>query len=167
MGIKKDVAFYLLQCKWCHSNFVLCRPCYRGHVYCSDECRAMGRREGKRRCNRQNESSEEGKLDHRERQRKCRDSKRKLKDEESVLLIYRSIGTAAESSAKVGCVTDMVPKDGSAMAVSEAQSGPQLKRGPQNAEPYQFGTVRCCKCGRPGRLVMPYEVKRRFLKERR
>ena len=161
MGSKKEITFYLLQCKRCRVNFVLCRSCYRGHVYCSDECRAEGRREGKRRCNRQNQSTDEGKADHRERQQKYQSSKRKPQDEGSVLPIYCSIAAWVGSSANAGCLTDMVPKDGSAMAISALQTSSPRKKGPQNAGSFRSGTVRCCICGRRGVFVMPFEVKRR------
>ncbi len=107
-----------------------------------------GKREGKRRWNQKNQASEEGQLDHRERQRKYRDGN--PKDEAS----------QEPADQKVGCVTDIVLKDGSSMAVCPVESGSRLKRS-QDRLQQAVDKVICCICGRRGRWIMPFEVKRR------
>lgn len=56
----------------CGSVFFVCRPCDRGQRYCSDRCRGKARREQRRAANRRHQSSPEGRLDHRDRQRAYR-----------------------------------------------------------------------------------------------
>ena len=57
----------------CGVMFYICRSCYRGQVYCGDECRRRMRRQQKRRANRKHQDSPEGRLDHRDRQRAYRE----------------------------------------------------------------------------------------------
>ena len=40
-----DVELVGRLCKWCGTGFGVCRSCYRGHVYCKDECRILARRQ--------------------------------------------------------------------------------------------------------------------------
>ena len=59
-------------CRWCGTVFYVCRPCDRGQRYCSDRCREKARREQRRVANGRHQRSEEGRLDHRDRQREYR-----------------------------------------------------------------------------------------------
>ena len=52
--------------------FYVCRRCDRGQRYCSERCRGKARREQRRAANRRHQRSEEGRLDHRDRQRAYR-----------------------------------------------------------------------------------------------
>lgn len=56
----------------CGTVFYLCRPCDRGQRYCSERCRGKSRREQRRAANRRHQRSDEGRLDHRDRQREYR-----------------------------------------------------------------------------------------------
>lgn len=56
----------------CGAVFYVCRSCDRGQRYCSERCRAKARREQRRAANRRHQRSEEGRLDHRDRQRQYR-----------------------------------------------------------------------------------------------
>jgi len=56
----------------CGSVFYVCRPCDRGQRYCSERCREQARREQRREANLRHQRSEEGRLDHRDRQREYR-----------------------------------------------------------------------------------------------
>ncbi len=60
----------------CGVMFYICRSCYRGQVYCGDECRRRMRRQQRRRANRRHQQSREGRLDHRDRQRAYRERRR-------------------------------------------------------------------------------------------
>ena len=53
----------------CGAVFYLCRSCDRGQRYCSERCREKSRREQRREANRRHQPSDEGRLDHRDRQR--------------------------------------------------------------------------------------------------
>ena len=57
----------------CGVMFYICSSCYRGQVYCGDECRRRMRRQQMRVANRKHQDSPEGRLDHRDRQRAYRE----------------------------------------------------------------------------------------------
>jgi hypothetical protein len=56
----------------CGAVFYLCRSCDRGQRYCSERCRERSRRCQRRAANLRHQRSEEGRLDHRDRQREYR-----------------------------------------------------------------------------------------------
>ncbi len=80
MGSLMACSAFLLRllCARCRATFFICRCCYRGHKYCSDECREPARQEQKRQANRRHRHSEEGRLDNRDRVRAHRARKRAL-----------------------------------------------------------------------------------------
>ena len=55
-------------CPECRRIFLICIPCLRRRIYCSDACASMARRESSREANRRHQQSEEGRADHRDRQ---------------------------------------------------------------------------------------------------
>jgi hypothetical protein len=62
----------LCRARACGAVFYVCRSCDRGQRYCSQRCRDKTRREQRRAANRRHQRSEEGRLDHRDRQREYR-----------------------------------------------------------------------------------------------
>jgi hypothetical protein len=68
-GLKKN-------CVSCRQDFVICKSCYRGHRYCSADCRALGYRQHKANSRKKYDSSAEAKADHRDRQREFRKRKK-------------------------------------------------------------------------------------------
>ena len=63
---------YVLSCKHCCNTFVICKSCYRGHKYCSSNCRKFGYEESRKKARVKYDQSEEAKLDHRDRSRRHR-----------------------------------------------------------------------------------------------
>ena len=61
----------------CGAVFWICRHCDRGHRYCSDGCRQKTARQQGRDANRRHQQSQEGRLDHRDRQRDYRERRRR------------------------------------------------------------------------------------------
>ena len=61
----------------CGGVFWICCHCDRGHRYCSDRCRRKKRRQQRRDANRRHQQSQEGRLDHRDRQRDYRERRRR------------------------------------------------------------------------------------------
>ena len=57
----------------CGVVFWICRHCDRGHRYCGERCRQKKRRQQGRDANRRHQQSQEGRLDHRDRQRDYRE----------------------------------------------------------------------------------------------
>ena len=56
-------------CAGCRSIFFICRRCDRGQIYCGIGCRVRGRRQAQARANARHQASDEGRADHRDRQR--------------------------------------------------------------------------------------------------
>jgi hypothetical protein len=74
MATGEQVLLRQRQCRAesCGAVFYLCRPCDRGQRYCSERCREKSRRQQRRAANRRHQRSDEGRLDHRDRQREYR-----------------------------------------------------------------------------------------------
>ena len=60
------------RCSWCLKVFFLCPSCYQGQSYCGPECREAVRQRVARAAQARHQRSEEGRLDHRDRQRAYR-----------------------------------------------------------------------------------------------
>jgi len=65
---------YLIQirCRWCGALFCVCRRCWRGQAYCSDECRIAKKRQNHREAERQYRQTPKGKKAHREAENRRR-----------------------------------------------------------------------------------------------
>lgn len=70
MCAQREVVLYLRVCRYepCGKVFYICRSCFRGQGYCSDLCKQFNRRMQCREANRKHQESEEGRLDHNQRQ---------------------------------------------------------------------------------------------------
>ncbi len=61
-----------IQCRWCAFYFCICRSCYRGHAYCSDECRVFGKRKRQSIAQEKYRQTQKGKRNHCEAENKRR-----------------------------------------------------------------------------------------------
>jgi ribosomal protein S14 len=70
MCAHREVVLYQLVCRYepCGKVFYICRSCFRGHAYCSYPCFKANRDKQCREANRRHQESEEGRLDHNQRQ---------------------------------------------------------------------------------------------------
>ena len=59
-------------CGCCRMIFHMCRSCYRGQVYCSEECRDSGYRRNHREAQRKYRSTEKGRQSHCDAERRRR-----------------------------------------------------------------------------------------------
>lgn len=125
MGGVQPRLFYGWRCHapGCGVPFFVCRSCYRGQRYCSDGCRQAARREQRRAANRRHQQSDDGRLDHRDRQRAYRQR--------------RLAGVTDQGSAPA-------PASGSIAA-----PGPTGRTARRRAR----RPVCCIVCGRRGRLI--------------
>lgn len=159
------------RCAFCKQVFFLCRPCDRGHRYCTPPCRLQGRRLVLRRARARHQKSPLGRLDHRDRQRAYRDRQRQRR-------VMDLSSPAHSGSAKLGpvgptslpaertphvapCSTplDLPTVLGPAPAVSASAASspavrptlPQASLGlPQPQQlPEPPSQARCARCGRP------------------
>lgn len=118
----------------CQALFFICSHCDRGHCYCSEDCRRQARLRQRRCANQRYQRSEEGRLDHRDRQQQ-----------------YRCRQQAAAVS-----VTDH-----SSISISSpaSWSGGQVEADARKApwpEAVAWGPPRCRICGRAFRYINPY-----------
>jgi hypothetical protein len=112
--------------------FFICSHCYRGQRYCSDTCRAQARRQQRRAANGRHQRSEEGRLDHRDRQRAYRQR--------------RAAGVTDQSSGARVAYGMMAVPPAAALVVERRR----LYESPMP------GSVVCRFCGRRGRWVQMF-----------
>ena len=67
-----DVLLIEIECRHCKTCFVMCRECYRGHVYCGTACRIKAQKISHRRSQKKYRRTEKGKTAHRENEKKRR-----------------------------------------------------------------------------------------------
>lgn len=123
----------------CRAMFFLCSRCDRGQRYCSDACRQQARLGQHRVANRRYQQSEEGRLDHRDRQRcyRARRAQARVTDQGSLLI--------AGSASSEGGPVEASPRNG-----SDGSGAALLPRWPQTRP----GVRLCCRvCGRVGRFL--------------
>ena len=92
-----------IRCHECLALFFVCEPCFRGHGYCAEECRVTARRRQLRAANARHQRTEEGREDHRDRQRELRRRQRErsgVTDQGSA--IYPADFTVSPADAFVG-----------------------------------------------------------------
>lgn len=53
-----------VHCRWCGTRFFICRRCWRGQAYCSDECRCQGRLRVHREAQRRYRQTRKGRKAH-------------------------------------------------------------------------------------------------------
>jgi len=73
-----DDSYREVRCGLCWTIFYLCRCCDRGQRYCQDLCRKEARRRSSRAAGGRHQASDEGRLDHRDRQRAYRARRRAI-----------------------------------------------------------------------------------------
>lgn len=59
-------------CRLCGSEFTMCLRCWRGHAYCSDDCKEKGYDKTRQAARDNYAKSPKGKINHAERQRRYR-----------------------------------------------------------------------------------------------
>lgn len=77
-----------IRCRWCGMRFCICRRCWRGQSYCSEECRRLGRRRVHREAQRRYRQTQKGKKAHRQAENRRRhtlnqDNEKKMDDSSS------------------------------------------------------------------------------------
>jgi hypothetical protein len=60
-----DVLLIKIVCKHCKTLFYMCRACFRGHVYCSDQCRNTACIRARRIAQSKYRTSKKGRIKHR------------------------------------------------------------------------------------------------------
>lgn len=110
----------LFQCPWCGEEVVVCRPCDRGQRYCSEECRVAARRKSWREGSRKYQAREEGRANHRRRQKRYRfrrATQERGGEEKAKGGMERKEGGSGRSSGAAG---DVVREPGGAAPRSES-----------------------------------------------
>jgi hypothetical protein len=118
----------------CHALFFICSHCDRGHCYCSEGCRRQARLRQRRCANGRHQRSEEGRLDHRDRQREYR--------------LRRQIAAASVTDHGSISITPPAYLSGGRVDVDTSQ--------PLRSQAVTWWPPRCRICGRVFRYVNPY-----------
>ena len=119
----------------CLSLFAICSCCDRGQRYCSSSCRSQARVRQHRAANRRYQRSTEGRLDHRDRQRRYR------------------------GRPCVKSVTDQGSQKADFLSPSKQDEVIQRLSGSVMQSRLHVRGVfvlRCAVCGRPGHLLDPF-----------
>ena len=122
----------------------MCRACYRGHRYCSLECRRAARTASKRRARAKYQATKRGKRNHQLAQNRLRQDqadKKNVTDQSSNSLEPRGKlpGDEPESTFLAGGATAA----SASMAVEGSGSPVAVALAPE-------GKRRCCRCGQEG-----------------
>jgi len=76
-GLQGSEAIFVLLlvevcCHWCKARFYVCRRCWRGQAYCSEECRRLGRGRVHREAQQHYRQTPKGKKAHRQAENRRR-----------------------------------------------------------------------------------------------
>jgi len=124
----------------CGRIFCICRSCYRGQCYCSFHCRHTARRRQLKAANLRYRRTTEARLDQRDRQRAWRQ-----RHKQSVM----DQGSIAPQSAAVSVCHDSPCCPSTAVSEEKTMVA------------HVYGRPRCVICGRIGRFVNPFLIRRR------
>ena len=100
-----------MQCRWCGAIFCICQSCWRGQVYCCNECRRAAQCKAHREAQRKYRKTEKGKKAHRESEN-CRrmgltKQNKKIVDDTASKLLWSSIKiempAKLSDEGQVGC----------------------------------------------------------------
>jgi len=138
--MESEVSFRQLFCRAadCGVMFFICRPCYRGQAYCSEECRHQSRQQQRQKANRRYQQDPEVRRDHRDRMREYRRQLREIRviDQSSVI----DCGSGSICGPLVKSVPETPPAE-------ELHDQPKARRWER------FSRIVCVICGRVGRFV--------------
>jgi len=124
----------------CGGIFHICRSCYRGQRYCSPHCRHIARRRQLKAANLRYRKTPEARLDQRDRQRSWRQRhKYSVMDQGSFALPSAAVSVCHGSLV---CPSTAVLEEKTMVA-------------------HVYGRPRCVICGRVGRFVNPFRIRRR------
>ncbi len=122
----------------CSVMFFICRSCYRGQVYCGDECRRRMRREQRRRANRRYQQDPGVRADHCQRQRAYRKRRR-----EGRVTDHTSAGGCGS-----GSMATPLPETGMRTSLAEVfHDRPRFQRLKEAIR------IVCIFCGRSGSFI--------------
>ena len=129
--------------------FFICSHCDRGQVYCRLDCRATARRLQLRAANLRHQRSQEGQLDHRDRQRDYRQRRAQAAhtSTEKSVTDHGSKGHPADETVEDAPVDEAEPAVSAGLIrLRPPQSGFRLHRSP----------IVCRYCGRSGLWINPF-----------
>jgi hypothetical protein len=137
MAVHGEVLLKLRHCcnLDCREPFPICACCDRGQRYCSQPCRARARVRQRRAANRRHQQSAEGRLDHRDRQKRYRRRRH------------------TKSVTDQGSQTAGLHSPSKKEEIIQQWTASRLElraRGPR------FFELRCTVCGRTGQLLDPF-----------
>lgn len=121
--------------------FFICRPCYRGQVYCGDECRRKSRQQQRQKANRRYQQDPEVRQDHRDRQREYRERFRESRVTDQSSMIECGWGSMSEPLAETK---------------PESPPAEEPHDAPKPTWSERFGRIICIICGRVGKFITAF-----------
>ena len=133
-----EVVLLEKRCPLCKQVFYDCIACHRGQVYCSPACRIQARQASLRRARARHQRSEEGRQDHRDRNRALRARQRGVMDHSAKKSTSTAIVSAAPgaperrsvgpSPGPKGRIDERHDSDSFSRARTDADSGNRLRQ---------------------------------------
>jgi hypothetical protein len=163
MAAVRQLLFYQRHCGsvGCGAAFWICQCCYRGQRYCSERCRLKARRAQRRAANRRHQQSEDGRLDHRDRQQAYR-QRRALA---GVTDHRRSTPGVADSLPGPETILEAAVVAAGHRPAGELDAHQAITASERRSRP---ATIRCLVCGRAGTLIGDaHQEARRFERAKR
>jgi hypothetical protein len=130
--------------------FFICSHCDRGQVYCSPDCRETARRLQLRAANLRHQQSEEGQLDHRDRQRDYRRRQARSANTPTEKSVTDQ-GSNDHASYDTVCAAPIADSELAAFEAGLIQLRPR-----QGSFRIKRPRIVCCCCGRSGLFINPY-----------
>ena len=87
-----DVILIRIECKLCRQEFLICRSCFSGHVYCSDHCRMIARIKSHRVAQSKYRTSDEGRKANKEAEQQ-----RRIKINEKTVADHTTISNSSNA----------------------------------------------------------------------
>ena len=117
------------RCRYCGRGFAVCSACERGQVYCSEGCRRWGRTLSLRAARSRHQRSEEGRLDHRDRNRALRARRARVTEQSSENSTWGAMVVVAPLGLwPVGAAAVQAGRDGDDACESRAMEGSRWDR---------------------------------------
>lgn len=118
----ENVLLKCVKCKRCSQQFYICNSCWRGQVYCSDECRDAAQNQAHCISQKKYRQTKKGKEAHRqqEKNKRLRDSIKNVDDATSTPIVVRDsvltnllfVGSCCHFCGRKGQMTDHFPRRG-------------------------------------------------------
>ena len=150
---------YFMRCSFCLRLLMICRPCFRGHTFCTTRCRVAARRSLLRRAAWRYQQTARGAETNRQRQQRFRDRKRGVGERiEACVTHQSSIDATIDTQAIHGIVPSINHKErASAKRGIRTMLGPTpfFRSSPRHPGARRTSCRHCFLCNSEIILILP------------